>query len=62
MEADPPLFDECSAGNRTALEDEESAKKRSAVRQTSLEEEFAKRPLKGEDGVAAARNKAGKVA
>ena len=43
MEADPPLFDECSAETRTPLEDEESAKKRSAVRQTSFEEDFAKR-------------------
>jgi len=36
MEADPPLFDECSANNRTSLEEEESTKEHRMARWNTM--------------------------
>jgi len=44
MEADPPLFDECSANNRSSLEDEDAAKERRVARWSEYVAEFNKKP------------------
>jgi serine/threonine-protein phosphatase 2A regulatory subunit B' len=44
MEADPPLFDECSANNRTFLEDEDARKEKRQAKWAELQEKFDKRP------------------
>merc|ERR1711904_701562 len=43
MEADPPLFDDCSANNRTSLEDEETTKEKRMQRWSSMMLEWNKR-------------------